>query len=347
VAAAPPPVRAPRPAPRPASRGAETRIGLIGAGNFAKAFLLPAFTAQPGVRLQVVCTASGVSAAAVAKKYGAAATSRAEEVIDDPAVDLVMIATRHDTHADYAVRALDAGKAVYVEKPLALTEADLERIRTAYDTQSALGRQPFLMVGYNRRFSPLAVSLRAVFSACDEPLAMVYRVNAGAIPASEWVQDARVGGGRVIGECCHFVDFLSFVAGSRPVDIAGSALAVASSATSDNVTVTMRFENGSIGTIHYLANGHPSLPKEFVEVFGGGAAAQLLNFRSLTVAGPRPPGRTRYFAQVKGFEQEAAAVIAAARAGRAAPIAFDDLCRTSLATLRVEQALASGRRVEL
>ena len=340
----------PAPVIAPASsapRGEQLRIGLIGAGNFAKAFLLPAFQAQPGVRLQVVCTASGVSAAAVAKKYDARATSRVEDVFDDPSVDLVMIATRHDTHADYVVRALDAGKAVYVEKPLALTVEELELIKAAYHRQLAMGRQPFLMVGYNRRFSPLATSLRGVFARCDEPLAMVYRVNAGTVAAGEWVQDVRVSGGRVIGEGCHFVDFLAFVSGSVPVDVSAAALVVPPPALTDNLSMTLRFANGSIGTIHYFANGHSSLPKEYVEVFGGGVAAQLLNFKSLQVAGAKASGRTKYFGQVKGFEEEATAVVSALCAGKPAPIAFDDLYRTSLATFAVERALATGGRIEL
>lgn len=340
----------PAPVIAPASsapRGEQLRIGLIGAGNFAKAFLLPAFQAQPGVRLQVVCTASGVSAAAVAKKYDARATSRAEDVFDDPSVDLVMIATRHDTHADYVVRALDAGKAVYVEKPLALTVEELELIKAAYHRQLAMGRQPFLMVGYNRRFSPLATSLRGVFARCDEPLAMVYRVNAGTVAAGEWVQDVRVSGGRVIGEGCHFIDFLAFVSGSVPVDVSAAALVVPPPALTDNLSMTLRFANGSIGTIHYFANGHSSLPKEYVEVFGGGVAAQLLNFKSLQVAGAKASGRTKYFGQVKGFEEEATAVVSALCAGKPAPIAFDDLYRTSLATFAVERALATGGRIEL
>jgi len=320
-------------------------VGLIGAGNFAKAFLLPSFLAQAGTSLKIVCTASGVSAASVAKKYGARATSRVEDVIDDPAVNLVMIATRHDTHADYVVTALEAGKAVYVEKPLALTADELGRVTAAYDRQVALGRQPFLMVGYNRRFSPLAKSLRGVFAKSDEPLAMIYRVNAGAVPASEWVQDARVGGGRVIGECCHFVDFLAFVAGSQPVDVSASAIVTPPPSTSDNVTLTVRFANGSIGTVHYFANGDPALPKEYVEVFGGGVAAQLSNFKSLRVAGARAAGRTSYFGQVKGFAEEATAVVEALKAGGPAPIAFADLLLTSRVTLAVETALTTGGRV--
>ena len=324
------------------------RLGLIGAGNFAKAFLLPAFHAQSGVRLHVVCTKSGVSAAAVAKKYGAdRTTSDADRVIDDPDVDLVVIATRHDSHADYVVRALTAGKAVYVEKPPALTLEELERIKQAYDARAACGRPPFLMVGYNRRFSPLAASLKRVFDACHEPLAMLYRVNAGAVAASEWVQDTRVGGGRLVGECGHFVDLLAYVAGSRPVAVSGTAHSPSESRKSDVLSVTLQFGNGSIGTVHYFSNGHPGLPKEYVEVFGGGRAAQLFNFRVLKVSGARAPGRTRYLGQVKGFEEQARAVVDALRAGRPAPIPFDDLYLTSKATIEAERAVASGERVQL
>jgi predicted dehydrogenase len=199
------------------------------------------------------------------------------------------------------------------------------------------------MCGYNRRFSPLAVTLRGVFAGRREPLAMVYRVNAGAIAASEWVQDPRVGGGRVVGECGHFVDFLSFVSGSPPVAVSASAI----DGKSDVVTFTLEFANGSIGTVHYFANGNPGLPKEHIEVFGGGIAAQLFNFRRLKVAGARASGPTRVFGQAKGFAEEAAAVIAAVRSGQPAPIPFADLCLTSRVTFGVQRALANGGRIVL
>jgi predicted dehydrogenase len=342
VAAEPPP---PAPiaarAPKPGMAG--LGIGIVGAGNFAKAILLPAFRKQSGVRFEAVSTASGVSSAAVAKKYGARATSRADEVIADPDVDLVVIATRHDSHADYAVRALAARKAVYVEKPLAMNEEELDRIAQAHDEQVASGRQPFLMVGYNRRFSPLAVSMRAVFAGRREPLAMVYRVNAGAIAASEWVQDPRIGGGRLVGECGHFVDFLTFVNGSPPVAVSASAVG----GKTDVLTFTLEFANGSVGTVHYFANGNPGLAKEHVEVFGGGLAAQLFNFRRLKIAGARAPGPTRVFGQAKGFEEEAAAVVAAVRSGQPAPIPFAELCLTSKVTFGAQRALVSGGRIIL
>ena len=340
----------PAPAPRaPASRAAgETRVGLIGAGNFAKAFLLPALRAQPGVRLEAVCTASGVSAAAVAKKYdNARATNDAESIIADPSVNLIVIATRHDSHADYVVRAIEAGKAVYVEKPPAMTIEELDRIKAAYDRQVAQGGAPFLMVGYNRRFSPLAVTLRQIFAKRADPLAMVYRINAGAVAAAEWVQDTRVGGGRLVGECGHFVDLLTFLNGSEPVTVSGAAIGTPEDRKPDVLTMTLEFANGSLGTIHYFSNGHPGLPKEHIEVFGGGIAAQLLNFRTLRVSGARAEGPTRYFNQAKGFQEEARAVVGALRAGTGSPIPFATLYGTSRATFEAERAMTSGARIPL
>jgi predicted dehydrogenase/threonine dehydrogenase-like Zn-dependent dehydrogenase len=347
---APEPPLQPAPPPRAAAArtSGETRLGLIGAGSFAKAFLLPALRAQPGVRLHAVCTASGVSAAAVAKKYdNARATSDAGSLIEDPSVDLVVIATRHDSHADYVVRALEAGKAVYVEKPPAMNIEELDRIKAAYDGQAAAGRTPFLMVGYNRRFSPLSVTLRRLFAKRADPLAMVYRINAGAVAATEWVQDTRVGGGRLIGECGHFVDLLTFVSGSEPVSVSCSAIGTPEERKPDVLTMTLEFANGSLGSIHYFSNGHPGLAKEYLEVFGGGVAAQLLNFRTLRVSGARAEGKTRYFNQAKGFPEEARAVIDALRQGASAPISFETIYNTSRATFEAERAMASGMRIPL
>jgi predicted dehydrogenase len=203
------------------------------------------------------------------------------------------------------------------------------------------------MVGYNRRFSPLSVSLRQVFATRADPLAMVYRINAGAVAATEWVQDSRVGGGRLIGECGHFVDLLAFVCGSHAVAVSGAAIGTPEQRQPDVLTITLEFANGSLGTIHYFSNGHPSLPKEQLEVFGGGVAAQLLNFRTLRVSGAKAGGKTRYFNQAKGFAEEARAVIDALGAGASAPIPFAALYNTSRATFEAERAMTSGARIAL
>ena len=323
-------------------------IGLLGAGNFAKAFLLPAFAAQRGVAIRAICTASGVSAVTVAKKYRAAlATSTPAEIISAADVDLVIIATRHDSHAQYVIDALEAGKAVFVEKPPCLTLAELASIKAVHDRKSEAGAKPFLMVGYNRRFSPLARQARKVFERIEEPLAITYRVNAGYVPSNEWVHDSRIGGGRIVGEVGHFVDFMSYICGEPPVSISGSALNKGKKPVADVVTLTLEFGNGSVGSVHYFANGDSSMPKEYVEIFGGGISARLANFRSLKVFGAKARGRTSYLNQVKGFAEEAEAVVSGLREGRGAPIPFAQIYLTSKATLLAEHAVVSGERILL
>jgi predicted dehydrogenase/threonine dehydrogenase-like Zn-dependent dehydrogenase len=349
VAAAPASVRAPAAvAAASAVSGEGIRIGFIGAGNFAKAFLLPAFAPIPATSVRAVCTAGGVSAATVARKYGAPlATTDAADVFSDAATDLVVIATRHDSHARYVCEGLRNGKAVYVEKPPAITLDELEEIAATYRSLASAGRRPFLAVGYNRRFSPLARVLRDAVRKTVQPLAVIYRVNAGAVPATEWVHDPRVGGGRIVGECGHFVDFISYLAGGPVVSMSAAAITAGTAAKSDIVTLTLGFGDGSIGTVHYFANGDSGLPKEQIEVFGGGVSAQLVNFRSLRLYGVKPNGRTKYLNQMKGFTEEAAAVIGAVRAGAPAPIPFEELYATSKATLLVEQAITSGHQIAL
>lgn len=333
--------------PPAAPPSGEVGIGVIGAGTFAKAILLPAFARETGARIRAVCTAAGVSAAAVARKYGAGvATTDAREVLRDPMVGLVVIATRHDSHARYVCEALDAGKAVFVEKPPAISLDELDAVATAYREAAGAGRRPFLMVGYNRRFSPLARLMRDVLRRSGEPLSVVYRVNAGAVPPGEWVHDPDVGGGRIVGECGHFVDFITFLAGAPVARVAAAALP-ARTPVPDVVTITVTCRDGSIGTVHYFANGHAGMAKELVEAFGGGVCARLSNFRRLEVYGARPAGRAWYAGQAKGFVEEAAATVAAVREGRPSPITFDEIYATSRATLLVEQAIASGATLDV
>lgn len=323
----------------------ELNLGVVGAGAFAKAFLLPAFSAVEGVKIAGVCTAGGVSSAAVAKKYSCAlATSDPREIFDAPDIQAVIIATRHDVHADYAVQALRAGKAVFLEKPLALNLAELERVARVHRELTAQGENPFLMVGFNRRFSPLALRLREAFAGRREPLAMVYRVNAGFIPPEEWVHDPRLGGGRIIGECCHFVDFMQFITGEDPRAVSVNALRKGDEPVRDTAAINLEFSEGSLGSIQYLANGNPGLPKEYIEVFGSGKSAVLTNFRNLKLYGAKVKGRTRYFNQVKGFEQEAQAFVQALRAGEPSPIGFQQLYLSALAVFMAERALSSGRK---
>ena len=330
--------------PAAAARADQLGIGVVGAGNFAKAFLLPSFARQDNVSIRSVCTASGVSAATVARKYGAArATSDPGEVFSDPSVRLVLIATRHDTHADYVLRALDAHKAVYVEKPLALTLEEIDAIRDKCSALSAAGANPFVMVGFNRRFSPLAQSLKAAFAGRTEPMTVVYRVNAGSVPRGEWVHDAAQGGGRVRGECGHFIDFITFLTGSLPLRVSSMAVRDAGRPSDETMSITLEMSDGSLGTIHYFANGNPSMAKERVEAFSGGICAELNNFRSLKIHGASAPGRGYFLNQAKGFSEEAQAVVRAMAAGGPAPIPFDQIYAVSRATVLAAHAVTAGR----
>jgi predicted dehydrogenase/threonine dehydrogenase-like Zn-dependent dehydrogenase len=328
--------------------GSVIRMGILGAGNFGKAFLLPAFARQREISFQSICTASGVSAASVARKYSIPhVASNPEEIFERGEIDAIMIATRHDTHAEYVCRALEAGKAVYVEKPLALTDPQLDRVRDVYQAKSRDGKSPFLMVGFNRRFSPLSLRLKETFAGRSEPLTIIYRVNAGPLAEDSWHKDPMQGGGRVLGEACHFIDYLSFLVGAAPTWVSAASAGIQHPQRRDTLTITLGFADGSLGTIHYFSNGDPTLPKEYCEIYSGGVTAQLRNFRSLKIYGKRATGKTKYLNQVKGFPEESRAFAQALSKGGPSPIPFDELYQVSKATLRVSEALTSGGRVDI
>jgi predicted dehydrogenase len=316
-------------------------IGLLGAGSFATATLLPAIQAAGGFRFAGVATATGVSGHHVARKYGFAfATTDEREVLSDPAVQLVAILTRHDLHARQIAAALAAGKHVFCEKPPALDEAELGDVVRALDR--APGR--LLAVGYNRRFSPMAVRMRELAAAAGEPVMIHCRVNAGPLPASHWLHDPAVGGGRIVGEGCHFVDLLSFLAGSLPVRVRAHGLPDGGRYREDNVALALDFADGSVGTITYVAAGDRALGKERVELFGGGAAAVLDDYRSLELhrggGTQREKSRLR---QDKGHRAEWEAIGRTLRGGGPPPIALESLVATSLATFAAVRSLRGGR----
>ena len=333
---------------RPASRStrrSDLRLGVIGAGQFAQGVLLPAFARQAGVSFETFCTSSGFTSKAIAGRYKAAScTSDPEAVIHDSNIDAVLIATRHDQHARLALAALRAGKAVFVEKPLALDRASLEAL---CDFAREYG-PPRLLVGFNRRFSPLAVACRTFFEESRDPLSVLYRVNAGQLPADSWVFDRVQGGGRIVGEGCHFIDMLCYLTDARPTRLYAESLAVGSEPGADRQTVqvSLRMSNGSMGTIHYLSNGDPSLPKEYCEVFGGQKSAILDNFRSLTLHSGGRRKKQRLMNQQKGFREEAAAFVEALRSGGPMPIDFETLVAVTRATFLVHESLDSGSAVE-
>ncbi|MFM8409248.1 MAG: bi-domain-containing oxidoreductase, partial [Alphaproteobacteria bacterium] len=298
--------------PRARAVGGSIGIGLVGAGNFAKSVLLPALGRRSDVALTGICTATGMSAAETGKRQGFAfATTDVDEILGDPATQAVFVATRHDAHASLVARALAAGKHVFVEKPLCTTTDELDRLEAVVAGLPTPG--PCLVVGFNRRFSPHAVAIRDAFAGRSTPLVVVHRVIAGVAPPESWVQDPERGGGRVVGEVCHFVDLAGFLIGSPPVRV--SATSVRSedrrSVAEDSIVVTLEHGDGSLSTIQYLAHGSTRLPKERCEVHADGGTAILDNFRRTTFHGVSR--RDVGGAQDKGFDGEIAAFVKAVR----------------------------------
>lgn len=319
-------------------------VGLIGAGSYAKRYLLPSFKAA-GVQFQTVATASGVSAREVGEKYGFRyCVSGADEVLDDPDVNLIVIATRHDTHAEMVRRALERGRHVFVEKPLALNDEELDRVMGAATKSD---RQ--LMVGFNRRFSPLALAAKEFFKDAQTPLSINYRVNAGRIPKGHWIQDPREGGGRIIGEVCHFIDLMQYLTGAVTTRVFAEASASRNEdiVSEDSVFITLKFADGSNGSIAYLAEGDKALEKERVEIFGEGKAFVLEDFRGATLHSDGKTKRLKLRSQDKGQTNEVREVCRAVLDGGPPPIALEDLAATTRATFRILESLRTGLPVEV
>jgi len=322
-----------------AAADAQPGIALIGAGNYAARVLIPAFVAS-GVRLQGIASGGGVSAAHCARKFGfARATTDADSLISAADTDIVVIATRHDSHARFVLRALRAGKHVFVEKPLALTAEEVDSIADAWSACAPSGQRPQIMVGYNRRFAPQVVRMKSLLAGVRGAKSFVVTVNAPALAASHWMQDPRVGGGRIIGECCHFVDLLRFFAGGEIVDARVRALASENdSAPRDTLAITLGFADGSCGTIHYLANGHASFPKERIEVFSAGRILQLDNFRRLRAYGWPGFKSMNLWRQDKGQKACVRAFVDAVRNGAGAPIPLEELLEVARVTIALGEA---------
>lgn len=307
-------------------------VSFVGAGGYAGAILIPAFKAG-GADLRRVASAGGASSVHLGRKFGfTEATTDTEALLTDPDVDAVVITTRHDSHADYVSRALAARKHVFVEKPLALTHEEVAAIEAA----ARLAPDRVLMVGFNRRFAPHVVRLRSLMAGVVGPKSFVMTVNAGAIPAEHWTQDPDIGGGRLLGEGCHFVDLLRFLV-DAPI-VTHQAMAMAAP-TQDTATITLRFADGSIGTIHYFANGSKPFPKERLEVFAGGRVAQLDNFRRLVGYGWPGLSTMKLWRQDKGQRACAKAFIEAVAAGGPSPIPLDQVIEVARVCIDIERAL--------
>jgi len=314
-------------------KAADVRLGVIGAGNFAKSVLLPRLAKMSGVSLVGLATATGRTAKAVGQQFGfEVCTTEYQELLARDDINTVLVATRHDTHATMAAEALRAGKTVLVEKPLAISEDGLEEVAAA--VEQTRGR---LLVGFNRRFSALSEETKQFFDGVG-PLAITYRINAGEVPKESWIQQDE-GGGRILGEVCHFVDYLQFLTGAEPVEVFAykGALGI------DTSVIVVKLSDNSIGNINYLATGDRSFPKERVEVYGGGRVAVLDDFRQLEMWRGGKRKVVKRLAQDKGFDRELAAFVKAARGGGEMPIGWRSLALTTSACLRVEESLRSGR----
>ena len=326
------------------SSAKSVRMGMIGAGSYAQSMLLPNFKTA-GAEFNSIATASGVTARAVGERFGFRfCVSGADEVLADDGVNLIVIATRHDSHAELARRALERGRHVFVEKPLALNDEELDNVIAA---AAQSGHQ--LMVGFNRRFSPLAISAKEFFKDRQAPLSINYRINAGRVPPGHWAQDPREGGGRIVGEVCHFIDFMHFLTGSLTTRVYAESISSRSQEIpdEDSVFITLRLADGSNGSIAYLAEGDQAMPKERIEVFGEGKSFVIDDFRGATAYHNGREKKTKLRAQDKGQRNEASAVCAMVLEGKRAPIALEDLASTTRATFRICESLRTGLPVEV
>jgi predicted dehydrogenase len=313
----------------PAGRG---RIGVLGAGNFASQVLLPAIRDAGGV-IDTVVSSGGTSAAIAASTFGAAhAGTNAAEVLERDDIDTVVIATRHDSHARYLEAALRAGKHAFVEKPAAIDADQLESLRACLEELGRHGSVPLVGIGFNRRFAPVSQRMHELLVSTPGPKALNLVMNAGAIPADHWTQDLQVGGGRIVGEACHLIDLARFLVGAPIAEV--STVAMGGAGPEDTASISLRFEDGSIATVHYFANGSKRFPKERVEVFGGGRVLVNDNFRTLKAFGWPGVRTMRLRRQDKGHAAGMAAFLEAVRTGAPAPIPVDEILEVTAASLR-------------
>lgn len=327
---------------------AKLQVGVIGAGNFARSMLLPHLKAHPHVSLSGVATLAPLESKDVSERFGFKyAATDPNQILQDSSIQAVVIATRHDTHADLTLRALQAQKAVHVEKPLAMAQAELDSIVNAYhDRSTQNSHPPFLMVGFNRRFAPLVRQAADFFTHRSEPLAMTFRINAGYLPLDHWTQDPEVGGGRIIGEVCHFMDLFQFLAGAPLIRVYAQALPNQGRYRDDNVTISATLADGSIGNILYVANGDKALGKEYLEIFCEGKVAVMDDYQSLALYRGRKQV-SRQGARDKGHRGEMLAWIEAIRNGQPEPVPFEHAVMATQATFATLQSLATGQAVSV
>ena len=326
---------------RPSTKKANINLGFIGAGSFAQSYLLPNFKKIPYVHLKGVATATGISARNVAEKFHFEyCTSDYREILADPKIDCVVIATRHNLHAKLSIEALKSGKVIYVEKPLAISEAELGTVIKAYEESQ--GR---LMIGFNRRFSTFTQKVKRFFLNRSSPLMMNYRVNAGPLPPQHWTRDAEEGGGRIIGEVCHFVDLLQYIADAPPVGVYAETVVSHNEniPKEDNVNINIKFDDGSIGTISYSALGNLHFPRERFEIFGEESVVVVDNFKEAIFTRSRKKEKMKkWWGRDMGYQNEINTFIEALKLGKEMPIDFKEIVSVTLATFEILNSIQEG-----
>ena len=321
-------------------------IGFIGAGSYAQSFLLPNIPKNSDVLLKGVMTNSSSSSRSVADRFGFEFCScNVDDILKDESINTVFIATRHDSHGKYVIEALKAGKNIFVEKPLCLNEEQLKKIIGILGSEPGKrDSKPALIVGYNRRFAPLTKIMKEKLR--EGPMSMTYRVNAGSIPGESWIQDPEIGGGRIIGEVCHFIDYLSFINGSLPVSIHAAAMEQSDN-LNDIIIISLKYQNGSIGSIQYFANGSKGLSKEYIEIYQGGITAVLRDFREIEIFGTGKPYKKKLMSQDKGQKNEVDMFINSIKNGLPPLIPFEEIINTTEVTLKVIDSLKYSRVINL
>jgi len=327
----------------------QINLGLIGAGNFAKTMLIPHLVKNKDVQLKTVVTSTGISSKDTANKFGFEyASTSTKDVLKGKNIDTLIIATRHNLHAQFVIQGLKNNKNVFVEKPLCLNETELKEIIYIYNKLKKKGDHPYLMVGYNRRFAPLSEKLKNFFRNREQPLLMHYRVNAGFLPKTNWYQDPEEGGGRIIGEVCHFIDYMVFLTESLPVKVFASSIIAKDKniPVSDNISVNLEFEDGSIGNIIYTSLGNSVFPKEYIEVFGDNSVGVLNNFSSLSLFRSNKK-KTIKSHHDKGHKMEINRAVEFIKNVSGSPIILKEIIATSLTTFKIHESLKKSLPVEI
>jgi predicted dehydrogenase len=326
------------------SEASQPVCGFIGAGNYASRILIPAFK-KAEVQLGTIVSRGGLSCAHHGKKNGfLKASTDPDSILKDKVTNTLVIATRHNSHARYVIDGLKAGKHIFVEKPLALTLDQIGEIENIYRNLNTDGYCPLLMIGFNRRFAPHIRKIKELLASIKQPKSFIITVNAGEIPSNHWTQDPCIGGGRIIGEGCHFVDLLRFLAEASIKNTNAVMIGCGQERTirNDKVSITLEFADGSFGTIHYLANGSRQFPKERIEIFCAGRVLQLDNFRTLKGYGWPGFKKMKLWRQDKGQDACAATFLDAIKHGKASPIPFEEIIEVSKKVIEINERLVSG-----